>query len=509
MVTVAAEQVGQSDVARMLADPSVVNTLTVGLVSAALTTVLGVGAAILTEKTALPGRRWLRVGIVAPILIPPFVSAMSWQRAYGPSGIVDDLTGWSIPGLMGPVGVIIVISVNAVPLAYLLTVAALRTRTELDLEVASRVSGSGPLATLQHITLPLLSTAILGVTALVFVVGINAFGVPALLGTPAAFDTITTRIYQDFALSARPESFSRAILLATELVALALVFVAVGERLMGTPRPRRRTQAGGVTPIPGRAGAGLAVTVWTVIVVGTVIPLMALILASITKAVGLAPVPPNWTLAHFAEALDSRFIGALGRSALLATVAATTAVLLGAVVSSLRRNRGARWLGVAVLGGFAIPGTALAAAVLLGYGRVLRDTLTIIMVAYVAKLWAVGHRSVDGSLANISSDMTNAARVSGATPLTTLRTVIAPLLRPAILAGWLLVFIIAFHELTMSAILYGPGTSTLAVVVLNIQQLGDQPLSSALAVILTIPLLAISLPFLAGSRLSGRELAGR
>jgi iron(III) transport system permease protein len=144
---------------------------------------------------------------------------------------------------------------------------------------------------------------------------------------------------------------------------------------------------------------------------------------------------------------------------------------------------------------------------LLSYGSVLRNTLTIILLAYVAKLWAVGHQSLAGSAGNLPPDLVFAARASGAAPLTAVRTVVVPLLRPAIVGGWLLVFLIAFHELTMSSLLYGSGTDTVAVAVLNLQQLGDVPVSSALAVILTLPLVVAAVPLLATGRIA-RRLVG-
>jgi iron(III) transport system permease protein len=78
--------------------------------------------------------------------------------------------------------------------------------------------------------------------------------------------------------------------------------------------------------------------------------------------------------------------------------------------------------------------------------------------------------------------------------VTALRTVVAPILRPSLAAGWILVFVFALHELTMSSLLYGPGTATLAVVVLGVQQLGDPGVSSALAVLLTLIVAAAALP---------------
>jgi iron(III) transport system permease protein len=86
----------------------------------------------------------------------------------------------------------------------------------------------------------------------------------------------------------------------------------------------------------------------------------------------------------------------------------------------------------------------------------------------------------------------------------TLRHVVLPLLAPALLAAWLAVFIFAFHELTMSSLLYGPGSETLAVVILNLRQLGDVQVTAALAVVLT------GVVFMAAAALLGvRRLWGR
>lgn len=483
------------------------NTMIVGALAALATVALGTGAALVTERLPIAGRSWLRIGLVLPFLVPPFVSALSWLRAYGPGGLSDDALGISMPGVFGPFGVIAVISVNAVPLAYLLIAAALRSGAGRDYELAARASGAGPVATARTVTLPLLAPALLGAAALVFVFGINAFGVPAVLGTPASFEVVTTRIFQDLARSAQAEAFSRAILLATGLVLLAFVFTLAADALLSGMGRGRRTGAPSM-PV-GRQGPThlrLTAAVWVLIALVTIVPLVALVLVASTRGVGVAPTPDNWTLDNFAEALDGRLLTALGRSLLLATLAATTAVLLGAAVAMLQRRRTARAAGFAVMLGFAVPGSTLAVAMLLSYGSVLRDTLFIILLAYVAKLWAVGHRSIAGSAANLAPDVVFAARNSGASAFTAMRTVVVPLLRPAMIGGWLLVFLIAFHELTMSSLLYGPGTDTVAVAILDLQQLGDVPVSSALAVILTLPLMVAAVAVLAAGRLPRRFL---
>ena len=119
--------------------------------------------------------------------------------------------------------------------------------------------------------------------------------------------------------------------------------------------------------------------------------------------------------------------------------------------------------------------------------------LAIILVAYLAKFWALGFRPVAAGLDGIPADSYHAARMSGAGVWTTTRTVVLPQLRPMIVAGGLIVFMFGLHEVTMSSLLYGPGSATLAVVVLNLQQLGDNGLTAALALVLAALVAVVAL----------------
>ncbi|MGA7270934.1 MAG: ABC transporter permease subunit, partial [Acidimicrobiia bacterium] len=247
------------------------------------------------------------------------------------------------------------------------------------------------------------------------------------------------------------------------------------------------------------------VAVTVVVALTTLGPLVMLVLAALTRAVGLAPTPGNWTLAHFEEALAGANLAAFGRSLLLSGLAATLVVMLGSLVTSLRRRKFGRPLRSAVLLTFAVPGSTLAVAVLLAYGASLRDSLSIILIAYLSKLWGLGHRVVEGAADAVAPDLYRAARASGASAPTALATVLGPVMSPALFGSWLLVFVFAFHELTMSSLLYGPGTSTLAVVVLNLQQLGDVSTTAALSVLLTIPVLLLAVPMVIWSGRKRRE----
>lgn len=484
---------------------AIANSLWTSAAVTALAVGGGLALALLTERTEARSRRWLRVAILSPLAIPGFVSAISWSAAYGPGGLAARLAGIGLPGLYGPLGIVLVLSVEALPLGYLVIVAGMRVRAEPDLERAARASGADAVTTFRTIGLPILAPILLAAAGLVFVTTLNAFGVPAVLGTPAGFETITTRIYQDLAFSASDAAFSRVIGLAGLLVILAAGLVALADRAA----PRGAGRPGGPAGSSGtlaRAPRGAVAAAWLAVVLGVGIPLAALVLTALTRAVGLLPTPGNLTLANFAAAMDGHAVQALGNSLLLACATAVGAVALafaGAAVSS-RQSR--TRLGSAVTLGFAVPGSVLAVAVLLAYGPGLRDTLAIILLAYLAKLWALAQRPIASGFDRVPDELLATARVHGATAGAMVRTILAPLLAPVLGAAALLVFIFALHEVTISILLYGPRTATLAVVIMNLEQVGDPTVTSALAVLLTLLIAVLGAAFLAVRRRGPAEV---
>jgi len=475
--------------------PAVQNTFLLALAVTAGSVPLGTLLALALRRPDLPARAFWRVAVLLPVLVPDFVLGYSWLRAYGRSGFTDDLVGLYWPGVQGAGGVAVVVMVNAVPLTYLITAVGLAARAEPGAERAARAAGAGPLTALRTITLPLLRPAIVTAAALVFVLTLGTFAIPLVMGTPAGFSTVTTRIYRSIARSSDPTAFVEAIALALLLVVIAALVVAPADLLLG---PRLRVTRVSTTD-PTAARGGRAAGRWVVAGISTYLlatvglPLLALLAAAITKATGLAPSPTNWTLDNFAAVLNVRNGAALSRSLLLAAAAASLLVLLGGCVAALERRRAGRGIATLVILTLVLPGSTLGVGLLLTYGRWIGGTMTIILLAYVAKLWAVAHRPISGALDRLPPDELHAARISGATPLAALRTVVLRPLAPALLGAWLFCFLTGLHEVTMSSLLYGPGSETLAVVVLNSEELGRVGVTAALSVLLTLGLLVPAL----------------
>ncbi len=496
------------------ASGAIAATLWTSLGATALALLIGGVVAVLTERTDVPGRRGLRLAMLLAFVVPGYVAALGWLATYGPGGLLDDTIGLAAPALVGPLGIILVLGVEAAPIVYVIVVAGLSTRAEPDLERAARASGATALEAARTVTLPLLRPVIAGAGAIAFVLSVTSFGVPAVLGIPAGFSTMTTRIYRDLAFSSDPSAFARAVGLAVVLAVGAALVIAAADWLLerrrldrsgafGGPAGHVRAGAAGSTGGGGRAAAtsptgpaGSACSPGESSCSSSCCHWWDWRSRPSRAPPGCHPRPSSWTLDNFAEVLGPRTLEALRNSVVLAAGASIGVIVLAVLAVLARRGRGAGMTGGLLGLTFALPGSTLAVAVLLAYGVALRDTLVIILIAYLAKFWALGYRPVAAGLDGIPADSYRAARVSGASGWTTARTVVLPLLRPMLLAAALIVFMFGIHEVTMSSLLYGPGSATLAVVVLNLQQYGDYGLTAALAVVLALIVAVAGLPLL-------------
>ncbi len=476
---------------------AVVNTV---LLAAAVTVVAvpaGTLVALGLRRADVPGRAGWRFAMLLPVLVPQFVLGYSWTQAYGRAGFTDTVLGQAWSSVQGPWGVWAVLVVNTVPLTYLFTAVGLATRAEPNLERAARASGAHPTSVLLDVTLPLLRPSIAAASVLTFVLTLESFAIPQVMGTPAGFTTVTTTIYRDLSLGSDPLSFVEALTLALLLVALTVVVVVPADLWLG-PRLRvtRVADPEGPPIVTPRGGAGpwVAVGLGGYLLIGVVLPIVALVAAAITPAVGVSPRPGNWTLDNFRYVINAGNAAALGRSAGLALVAAGLLTIMGGGVAVLERRRAGRAMASLVTLTLVLPGSTLAVALLITYGRWLGGTLTLILLAYLAKLWAFAHRPISGALDRLPAAELQAARASGAGTLTAVRTVALRPLAPALLGAWLICFVTALHEVTMSSLLYGPDSDTLAVAVLNSAELGRIGSTAALSVLLTLVMLAPAAP---------------
>src|SRR3954453_2607540 len=268
------------------------NTVVLALAVTGAAVPIGVAMALVLRRPDLPGRSFWQAAVLLPLLVPDFVLGYSWTQAYARAGFTDTVLGLSWAGLLGPVGVWLVLVVNAAPLVSLVGAVGLAARAEPDGERAARISGAGSLTTLVTITLRLLLPAVAASAVLVFVLTLGTFAIPQVLGAPAGFETVTTRIYADLSIGGDPATFLEAVALALLLVLVTAACVTPADALLG---PRLRTvrpadpQTAQAVPGRPRTARVQATVLGGYLFLTTALPLAALALSSVTRAVGVAP----------------------------------------------------------------------------------------------------------------------------------------------------------------------------------------------------------------------------
>jgi len=271
---------------------------------------------------------------------------------------------------------------------------------------------------------------------------------------------------------------------------------------------RRFTTEAGSAPLEpfelGRRRAWVEALLWIMLIVIAVMPLIALLAASLAPALGVPLRFGTATLANYRFVLleQDATIRAFANSFLLAF---TTAVVSAAValplayLATLRQSRIARVLDVVADAPYAVPGTVLAIAIILVFlpplpllQVSLYSTIGIILVAYLARFLALVLRPTMAAMGLINKNLDEAAQIAGASVLMRLRAVILPSVVPSVVAGALLVFMTAFNELTVSALLWSTGRETLGVVVFALQYEGNSPAAAAVAAISVAVTLALA-----------------
>ncbi len=476
-------------------DPSnlqaLANTFLVSTATMVFGCTLGIPLAWLVSRTDLPGKRAFRVLLLVPYVVPPYLGAIAWINLANPTvGWLNRLAGGPMLDVYTITGVIWVLGLFYYTFVYLGCLSALENM-DPSLEDAARMSGAGPLTVLRTVTLPLIRPAILAGAFLIFAASASAFGVPALVGSPARLHLLTTRIY-GYARTGGLEGIYTAAALSTALFAMALVAWWLAERI---------GRGGRITTVTGKASAASLVRLgawrWPlcaaatgVVIITCALPVLAIVLTSLMNVTGEFHWD-NFTLDKYRYVLFTRPDTARGfiNSLVLAFGAATCAAAVGTVLAYLKghpRLRASRLVDACVMLPYATPGTILALGLILLWSRplALTDTLWILLIAYFAKHLSFAVRSVTTAVQQTDLTLEEAARISGASLLTTFRTIWLPLLRPAILAGWFLVFMPAFGELTMSILLVGPGTETVGTVLFSLQEYADPPSASVVAVLI-------------------------
>ncbi len=464
-------------------------TVVTSLGAAMLALTVGLPLAVLIGRTDLPLRRTLQAAFTLPSALPPFILGMGWVGLANPkAGLLNLLFGVGTFDIYGAGGIAFVLGCAAIPLVFLPALASL-ARVDGALEEAARMSGATPLRALLGVSVPLALPAALSGAALAFLFAASAFGVPYLLGVTATppTPTLTTRIYSEVLVGS--EGLARASVLSVELLALAALLL-VGSRALARGVLLSQGKGGARRPVPlGAARWPLALASLSVMFVLVVLPLLA---------VALTSVQPVWgqfsglTVKHWSSVLsNARTLDAATRSLVLSLGAASLVTVLGLGLASRRRG----WLDTLAGAPYAVPGTVLALALLTSFARDVRfiafdrvafvlalgNTAWLLLLAYVVKHLAFGVRNASDGFAQVDPSLTEAARLSGASPARAFLDATLPQLRAPLGAAFVVTFLTCMTELTLSVLLIPTGRDVLGTLLFDLQSYADPGSAAVIA----------------------------
>ena len=474
------------------------NTLIAGFATMILGTLIAFPLAWLVGRTNLYGRKFFRALFVMTYMVPPYVGAMAWLRLLNPNvGTINKALRvlFCLGDSPGPLniytlgGMIWVLTSFYYPYAFI-TISRAMEKMDPSLEEAGRISGASPLKTLFTVTLPMMTPSLIAGALLVFIAAASCYGIPSIIGTSGNVYTVTTRIVEYVSMG--QGSMNDAIGLALFLMGVALVILFISDGVLAKKQyitvSGKSVQPAIVHLRSWRIPLTVLVSLFAVIMV--VIPFATILSTSFKADVGKSVfAPKNFTTVNWTTVFSSsETLSCLKNSLIFASVAATVGLIISCVMGYLLQRtqiRGRSIPNFLITLGSGTPSVVIALGLIMtmrgNFGINIYNTAWILIVAYIIKYLMMGMRTVVSAMSQIHVSLEESSQVSGAGWLRTMLKITGPLIFPSIAAGWFLIFIPSFYELSMTTLLYSASTKTIGYELYEYWTFTSQPMSCAMA----------------------------
>lgn len=501
------------------------NTLFLALLVGAGTTILGLAFALVAVRTGFRFKGALRVLSILPIITPPFVIGLALILLFGRSGAVSALLfeWFDIPRsrwLYGLPGVLMAQLLAFTPIAFLVLIGVVQGIAP-SLEEAAQTLRANRWTTFRTVTWPLLRPGVANAFLLGFVESLADFGNPLVLG--GNFDVLATKIF--FAVVGASHDEAKAATLAFLLLSFTLVIFWAQQRWLGAKVYTTMTgkgDAGIPAPLPRavRIGAYALALPWAVF---TAVIYAVIVFGGFVKAVGR---DHSFTLAHYASAFrleigehGLHFTGAawnsfwvtLGVSGVAAPLTAAIG-LLTAYLLARQSFEGRRSFEFGTMLSFAIPGTVIGVSYILAFNVPpieMTGTAMILVICFVFRNMPVGVRAGIASLSQIDKSLDEASLTLGAGTGGTIRRVILPLLKPAIVAALVYSFVRAMTAVSAVIFLVTAKYNLATAYIVGRVEAGELGVAIAYASVLIFVMIfaILAIQLLVGERRVGRRPA--
>ena len=467
-----------------------VNTLALGATVAVLGTTLATLYAYAMTRVALPWKALWHFIALLPTISPPVLMALSLILLYGRRGLVThEMLGLDTTALYGFRGLVVAQILSYFPFAYLLLQNLFRN-LDASLEEAAGTMGARPRQVFRTVMLPLLLPGLASSVVLLFSYSFADLGNPLLLA--GDFDVLSSVIYQTIiGMYNVPKGAALAVILLLPAVLLFFLNKQLARKAGHASVGARASLRHGQSEDKWQIAAALVLVGATSLVI--VLQYLTVLAGAVTRLFG---INNTLTLRHFAAALtNSR--PALVDTISLAVMAAAVAAVIGMLVAYyIARSRfaGRGALDFMASLPLAIPGTVIGLGFALAFNHrplLLTGTAIIIVIAFTVRSLPYTVRSGVVAMGQIHRSLDEASTCMGATREQTLRRVLLPLIRPALVAG--MIFTFTRSVTTLSAVIFvvSPHWSLVTPAILSQMDRGDVGEAAALSIILVVLVLTV------------------
>ena len=466
------------------------NTLLLGATVAVLGTILATLYAYVMTRVAIPGKGVWHFFALLPTISPPILMALGLILLYGRRGLITHgVFGIQTTGLYGFNGLVVAQLMSYFPFAYLLMLNLFQG-LDASLEEAAGTMGANDWQVLRTVSLPLLMPGLAGSMLLLFSYSFADLGNPMLLG--GDFPVMSAQIYQTIiGMYNVPLGAALAVVLLVPAVLMFFAHKHLSARMafstVGAKGSSRRRL---VTHPPTRVAALVLVATVTLVIVLQYATVFA---GAFTQLFGI-----NYTItARHMTAILTKSRGAILDTFVLGVVASVLSVAIGLLIAHLvARSRvpGRGLLDFLANLPLAIPGTVIGLAFALAFNSgplILTGTAAIIVIAFTVRALPYGIRSGVAALDQLHRSLDEASSTMGATTGQTLRRVLIPLVRPALLAG--MIFAFTRSVTTLSAVIFvvSPHWSLVTPTILSQMDRGDVGEAAALSIVVVVMVLLV------------------
>ena len=476
------------------------NSLIYAIGTSTVALVYGTTLAWLAERSDAPFRKLAYVSAYVSFAIPGIIKVVGWIMVLGPKAGILNAWGMALMGqpffnIFSMSGMILVESFLWIPVVFLLMSTPFRSM-DPSLEEAATTAGSTSWQVFKRVTFPLAVPSVLAVLVLTVIRSLEGFEIPALIGIPAGVEVLTTKIYLQIKGGLIPKYGEAS---AYSIILIVLVALGLIPYYRITSKTYKFTTISGKNFRPNRIALGkwrwLGGLLMLVLPMLQCLPVAAIAWSSFLP---FAQVPSRkalsmLTLSNYSTAFnDSGVIQSMLNSMTVSVSSATIAVVITFFAAWLivRASFKGRWLldQLSMLP-LVFPGIVMGIAILKMYLVLpipVYGTIWILVLAFTARYLPYGIRFSHSALLGLHKELEEGALASGASFFQMVRHVVVPLIMPALLAGWIYIFLITFKELSIALLLYSPGSQVVAVTIWELWDNGHVGELAAFSLIITI-----------------------